>query len=473
MRPAEQLLADFDALALPAWLAEPGTLRVLQTTAAARAFLGEHSDWLELVHPDDRAALQAATAPQTLDQRVRSEMGSWRWLRVELRQVDGLLLVLATPTGELRRHAAASAEANLETLIENLPFDYFQMDAQGRYVRLNAHSRDVWGNHLGMRAHEVAVPPETLAIWERNNARACAGETVRDEVQFHVGGQLRSFINLVAPVREAGRITGILGVNIDITERRRAEEHNARLVAELQRSLGELSSTQQKLISHERLAALGELAAVVAHEVRNPLGAIVNTLNALKKQATLGPDCRQLLMIIDEEASRLDAMVRNLLSYARPIHPRRLPEPLGPLLEEALTTSLRAHGDGAAAVRTAVEVDGRLGAVAVDAQLLRMALINIFTNALQAMPGGGELHVHVAPEARDGEDWVEIQIRDTGGGIPAEHLPRIFEPFFTTRAAGTGLGLAVVRRIVEAHEGAAVAFSEPGRGSTFALYLPT
>jgi signal transduction histidine kinase len=101
-----------------------------------------------------------------------------------------------------------------------------------------------------------------------------------------------------------------------------------------------------------------------------------------------------------------------------------------------------------------------------------MALTNIFINAVQAMPQGGTLTITARPETHDGATWAEVQVRDTGRGIPAEHLPRIFEPFFTTRAAGTGLGLAVVRRIVEAHQGAVVAHSEPGQGSTFAMYLP-
>jgi signal transduction histidine kinase len=225
-------------------------------------------------------------------------------------------------------------------------------------------------------------------------------------------------------------------------------------------------------VARERLAALGELAAVVAHEVRNPLGAIFNSLNQLKKKTPPSTEGDLLLSIIDEEASHLDAMVRDLLGYARPIHPTLSPEPLEPLLRDALNSTLRAAGDRAARVRIELSVDPELESVPLDAQLLKMALTNVFQNALLAMPEGGQLAVRAAPEVHDGTRWVEIQVRDTGVGIDSEHLPRIFEPFFTTRAAGTGLGLAVVRRILEAHHGAVVAFSEEGKGSTFALYLP-
>ena len=471
VRGTNALLAELDGLGLAAWSAAPDTLRITHVTAAGRALLGLDANapfpvWPELLHPDHRATLERSSAG-TFDHQLRNG----RWIRVELRPLDGELLAVAMGTSDLRDAATRAAEAQLDALVDNLPFDFFELDMRGQYVRQNAAAKRMWGDNTGLRVEQVPIPEETRRLWAKNNARAYAGEVIREEVEMLVGIEMHRMVQLLSPVREVGgAIRGILGMNIDITARRQAEQQREKLAVELKKSLEALDQAQLRLVARERLAALGELAAVVAHEVRNPLGSIFNALTQMKKQAA--PEPMGLLTgIIDEEASRLDQMVRSLLSYARPFHPHLVAEPLEPILSEALNASIRAQSDPCP-VKTRIEVSPSLGPVMVDSQLLRMALTNIFDNALQAMPSGGELTVVAAPEARDGKNWAEVQVRDTGRGIRAEVLPRIFEPFFTTRAAGTGLGLAVVRRVVEAHQGAVVALSQPGEGATFALYLP-
>jgi signal transduction histidine kinase len=222
------------------------------------------------------------------------------------------------------------------------------------------------------------------------------------------------------------------------------------------------------------MAALGELSATMAHEVRNPLGAIANCVSALRHQPDRKPDSQQepLLDIIVEEVQRLDLLVRGLLDFARPVKPRPLPEPLEPLVDGALSTVMRAHASGAS-VTVRREVAPDLPPALVDVQLLHVALSNLFTNAVQAMPEGGCLHVRIGQEERAGASRLRLSISDTGRGMSPEVMERIFEPFFTTRASGTGLGLPIVRRIVEGHYGEVQVRSAEGQGTTFTLLLPS
>jgi signal transduction histidine kinase len=168
---------------------------------------------------------------------------------------------------------------------------------------------------------------------------------------------------------------------------------------------------------------------------------------------------------------RLDELVRRLLDFARPVEPQPHPEPLEPVVEGALTAALRALPTSSR-VQVQREVAPDLPPVLVDVQLLHVALSNLFTNALQAMPQGGELRVCIEREQGAGAPRLQLSISDTGVGMPPEVRQRIFEPFFTTRATGTGLGLPIVRRIVEGHSGEVEVCSTEGRGTTFIVRLP-
>jgi PAS domain S-box-containing protein len=243
-----------------------------------------------------------------------------------------------------------------------------------------------------------------------------------------------------------------------------------RLVTDLRKSYADLSHAQEQLVQRERLAALGELAAAVAHEVRNPLGVIFNSLTSLQRLMPDDASARMLFNILGEEADRLNHIVGDLLDFARPTHPSLRPGPLQPVLDEAVEAALARVPED---VRTERELDRSIASIPMDARLLRQALLNVFQNAVQAMPSGGTLAVRTRREDRTGRAGVRIEIADTGAGIAPDVLSRIFEPFFTTRATGTGLGLAVVKRIVENHRGEIEVQSEPGRGATFVFWLPS
>lgn len=242
---------------------------------------------------------------------------------------------------------------------------------------------------------------------------------------------------------------------------------SARLYQDLRDSYAQLERTQKELIDRERLAALGELSASIAHEVRNPLGVIFNSVGSLRRLLKPQGDVAMLLDIVGEEADRLNRMVGDLLDYSRPVRPALEPVPLRPILEEALSSARQQVGQVADGVKERLRVAQSAATLRADPRLLRQALINLFVNALQAMPRGGHLEVRASSADRE----AEIVINDTGPGIPHELRARIFQPFFTTKATGTGLGLAVVKRIVEGH-GGAIEVGNVSTGAEFRLRLP-
>lgn len=238
---------------------------------------------------------------------------------------------------------------------------------------------------------------------------------------------------------------------------------NARLYEDVKRSYAALGRAQEQLIQQERFAALGQLAAVIAHEVRNPLGVIFNSLGSLRRMLQPRGDPKMLLEIIGEEADRLNRIVGDLLDFARPAPVALRPEPIDRVIDDA------AQSAGIdARIRLERDVAPDLPPVPMDARLIRQALLNLFTNAVQAMPRGGTLSVAAHLEG----DSIRIDVCDTGNGIPEEVRHRIFEPFFTTRPTGTGLGLAVVRRILDDHRATIRVDPGDGAGTRFVVHLP-
>lgn len=291
---------------------------------------------------------------------------------------------------------------------------------------------------------------------------------------------------IVAPLVAHGRTYGTLSLfatsadhfpvatrdlGLDLSQRIALSVANAQLVAELRASHEALAKAQEANLRRERLAALGQLAAVVAHEVRNPLAVIYNSLGSLKKMQLFDGDASVLFGVVEEEASRLNRVVTELLDFVRPFHPNLDAQALSPVIDAALGGALRSHSN-ASLVRTSQRIAASLPRVELDAHLIHIALLNVLSNALQAMPKGGALDVVAeAVQLSDGT-FAEIAITDTGAGIPEEQLDHVFDPFFTTRPSGTGLGLAIVRRIVDSHGGHVEAKNNPGSGATILIRLP-
>jgi signal transduction histidine kinase len=248
---------------------------------------------------------------------------------------------------------------------------------------------------------------------------------------------------------------------------RRTKELRTR-THELRRSYEELRAAQEELVKKEQLAVVGELAAVIAHEVRNPLAIIANAVAGLRRAGISREDHEVLLAILDEETSRLNRLVTDLLRYARPVNLQRSHLALADLLERALALA----NTGAKTIRMELQVVAHEGRLWGDANLLRQVFDNLIDNAVQAMGTGGTLTVRVRAATEEGADGLAVDIIDTGEGMDTQVRSRALDPFFTTRPSGTGLGLAIVDRIVDAHGGRLAIESRAGEGTTVTVFLP-
>jgi signal transduction histidine kinase len=260
----------------------------------------------------------------------------------------------------------------------------------------------------------------------------------------------------------------LVAVLFDFAQRRRyyALELVEERTAALNQSLEALREAQGQLVEQERLAAIGQLASTVGHELRNPMAVVSNTLYLLRRATSGTEDDRvtQNLDIADRELAAATRIVADLLEFSRHREPLLGAVDLGDLVDEALTVAPRPDNVLLTWDRPRPPVRAR-----ADRDQLRQVILNLVTNAYDAMPEGGALRV----EARAGGDGTAVlAVADTGSGIDATIRARIFEPFFTTRARGTGLGLAVTARIVATHGGTIAVDSDPGAGSTFTVVLP-
>jgi two-component system NtrC family sensor kinase len=257
------------------------------------------------------------------------------------------------------------------------------------------------------------------------------------------------------------------------------EELNATLEKRVDEKTNQLEQAHRRMLLVEKMASLGKLSAVVAHELNNPLAGIATYARLLRRRseeaatgtraADADADLRRILALIEDEARRCGNIVRNLLLFSRTPEVRFSEESLFPLLERCMM--LLRHRAELSDVTLVLDVPGDLPRVECDASQIEQVVLALSINGLEATPPGG----HVSVSAREAEaGWVSIQVRDSGRGIPPEHMGRIFEPFFTTKEgeSGVGLGLSVVYGIVERHQGTVTVESLPGAGTVFTVRVP-
>lgn len=233
----------------------------------------------------------------------------------------------------------------------------------------------------------------------------------------------------------------------------------------------------------DKMAAVGLLAAGMAHEIRNPLASLSGSIQMLKSELSLDEHQQHLMDITLRESERLNALITDFLLFAQPPHTHKIFYPIEKIIEETIDLfqhSLSFH-EGIQIIRPNHEGEIR---ISIDPDQMRQVFWNLFNNAAQAMSKGGKIQVQLRkgnggkglhlplPSPWGGKGWVKISVTDSGKGIAPEEKEKIFEPFYTTKENGTGLGLSIVHKIIENHNGVIKVDSEVGRGSTFTLFLP-
>jgi PAS domain S-box-containing protein len=287
----------------------------------------------------------------------------------------------------------------------------------------------------------------------------------------------------ISPVKNAaGRITHFVAVKENITERKWAEEElhrwNRELESKVEERTRQLLASQEELVRQEKLAILGQLSGSVGHELRNPLGVMSNAVYFLKMVlADADATVQEYLEIIKKEIDNSLQIITDLLDFARTRPPRTTVVTARELTAESLGRCAIPEN-----VELQNEIPDNLPLLRVDPLQMGQVLTNFITNAVQAMPDGGILHIAARlvsageqegqPQELPRQDFIAISVTDSGEGISAENMKKLFQPLFTTKAKGIGLGLVVCKNLVAANGGRIEVESEPAKGTTFTVVLP-
>ena len=257
-----------------------------------------------------------------------------------------------------------------------------------------------------------------------------------------------------------GIVTGVLA------DREQKQRRELQATAEqLSKVYQELQDSFEQLRRADRLSAIGQLAASLAHEIRNPLGSIEGAVDILERH---GADEKRLefLSIIKKECQRLSRLLTNLLDFAKPRKPQVAAVNVRQVVEAVV--NLARHAAERSAIVLEAEIEPNLGSIEGDAEQLQQVILNLTLNAIQAMPEGGKIRLDV----RQRNSEIAIEIVDQGQGIDEADTDRVFDPFYTTKQGGTGLGLSVAHQIVSQHAGRIMVSRNPDRGMSFTVVLP-
>jgi PAS domain S-box-containing protein len=364
---------------------------------------------------------------------------------------------LAAKNRELKKSLREKEEAQnfLARILESLPCGVLVVDEAGKVSHCNPVATQILGQPRAARAkakksgrRDSAVQKYLAAFADREDG---SGEV---EIPFVLGGKMKVLATASTPLRTAsGAKAGNLHIIRDITEIKAMETRNKR---------------------GERLAAMGEMAVELAHEIRNPLGSIELFASLLEKELPRQSDPGRWAENIRIGSRSLNNIVSNMLHFANPLAPQFQEVNLHDLIREILSFAEPILKQREVWIETRLEA--RENMVSGDRELLKQMILNLVLNSLRAMPTKGSItigtrDVHTLP----GEaicEGIELLVRDTGLGIPPENLGRIFDPFFTTNKNGTGLGLSVVHQIIEQHSGFIHVESEVNAGTAFTIVLP-
>ena len=351
-----------------------------------------------------------------------------------------------------RTEKLAESERRFRELADLLPQIVFEIDVKGNFTFVNRVAFAITGYpeeeeeklREGLNALQMFAPGDRSRVME-NMSRVLGGEALPAGEYVILRKDGSTFPALVhsSPIIQSGKPVGLRGIVMDITERKRAEE---------------------ELVKAQRLATIGETAAMVGHDLRNPLQGIAGAVYylATKERPKLSKEGRMMLQLIEEGIGRSDKIIDDLLEYSRDL---RLE--LSETNAKSITQDALAKVEIPKGIRV-VNSTKNQPPMRLDLEKMRRVFLNVTVNAVDAMPKGGTLTI-ASTRSRDN---VHITFKDTGEGMTAETLAKLWSPLFTTKAKGMGFGLPVAKRLVEAHGGSISVESKLGKGSTFTVTLP-
>lgn len=342
---------------------------------------------------------------------------------------------------------AESIESYNENILRSISSGVITFDKDGRIMTFNPAA----GQILSKNAEDIIGKTCTEVFGENSPITKVQRESIIKE---------EGIPRLEANLKTSQGDSIWLGMNTSLLRNRDNETIGLILVFS---DLTEIKYLQEQIELKERFTLLGEMSAGIAHELRNPMGAISGFAKLLSKKLAEGDGRKSLVEAIEKEIEGMNRVITELLNFTKPADLNLTDVSIKDLIEDSLKTVQMNGMD--------IKLDlGRAPVIEADEVLLKQAFINIFQNSIEAMPAGGELKIstHIASQ----RPVVEIEISDTGIGIPEDKLNRIFQPFFTTKERGTGLGLSLVKKIVLYHGGYIEVKSKEGKGTTFKINLP-
>ncbi len=427
--------------------------------------------------PQPQGILQVVTVPVALEQPVHEILGTLSAgfllddaLAAQLKKMtgsdvafgmDGQILASTLP----REQSPALADRLRTTGISRVLLGTEEYEALPRTLSSDEHVSSQSGPVALILRSRTAQLQSLQTIHRFLVLTAVLAVIMAIGLSFAVARTIAQPLAAITDVMREVAATGDLTRKIALRHGNRWDDDDARLLATTFNTLTDsIARFQREISQRERLTALGRLSTVIAHEVRNPLMIIKASLHALRQKDVAADTVREAVADIDEEVTRLNRIVNEVLDFARPIRFELSRTDLNALCRESAAAA--ASGPGADIV---LDLDAALLAITTDPERLRLALINMLVNARHAAnghPGGVVLSTSAAG------DRARLRVADKGGGIPSADLARIFDPFFTTKRGGTGLGLPIARNIVEGLGGTIAVTSVPGAGTEVVIDLP-
>lgn len=466
----ETLRQGLPAERVTLWVRPPGGTAFLPVSApegAGRPASGESPDAVPLERRGRRCVLEhEGVRVGVLDAAVGDDPGRLEVLRVAADVLAPFLASLELSEDLAGEVAAQSREIEehrrfTSLVIDSLPVGLYVVD---RDYRIQIWNRKRETGTQGLRRDDVVGRP-VFDVLTRQPAEELreefdrvfrTGEIQQSELEVTLGGETRYFRISKIPMRlEGDEISHVITIGEDVTDWR---------------------NIQARILQSEKLAAIGQLAAGVMHEINNPLATISACVAALEGRLdeagpALQPALREYLEIVEKEVQRCTRIVDQLLDFSRPKGTAKVPVAVNVLVDDTLF--LLKHHKRFRRVAVTRELAPGLPPVSGNAEQLIQVLMALLLNAADAVEHGGTLTVRTAPGPRP--DEVVVAVEDTGPGIPPAELSKIFEPFYTTKpqGRGTGLGLSICYGIIEDHRGRIEVESQVGRGSSFQVFLPT